>query len=103
MQAIGRGPFGDVSTRLHRFELSIVRTDGVAQLLQTQGDFAIDDEKILQLGDRRCKDARDQQRPVRKQAMKILEKKIGRQVSATQHADQDQQSPQAGISHHNPK
>src|SRR4051812_40827644 len=51
MQTVRSRPLGEISAWLGRFELSIMRTDGVAKLLQTRCDFAIDDQQVFQLSD----------------------------------------------------
>src|ERR1700739_3609948 len=49
MQPLRCRPVPGYGSGLRRLEVPIMRTDSVAQLLQTQSDLAIDDQQVLQL------------------------------------------------------
>ena len=90
VQPVRGRPVGQIGAGMGGLKLPIMRTDGVAKLLQTQSDFAIDDQKIFQLRDGRGKYAGNQQRTIGKQAMKIGKQKICSHIYAGQHADKNQ-------------
>src|ERR1041385_8574306 len=54
----------------------VMRTDSVAQLLQTQSDFSIHDQQVLQLRDGRRQHSGNQEWSISKQAVKIRKQEI---------------------------
>src|ERR1043166_3123959 len=80
MQPLRCRPAPGYCSGLRRLEGPVMRTDSVAQLLQTQSDFSIHDQQVLQLRDGRRKHSGNQEWSISKQAVKICKQKICRYI-----------------------